>query len=196
FFDDLVRDFGFALRTLRKNPRFVFVSVFALTLGIGASTVVFSVFYNLLFNAFAARDQARMVVPVLQNPEAPDFTSRLWITLTDLKYLREHNQVFDGVIGFHYGRALVRNDARSFQFYNAMVTPDAFEFYGVPPLLGRGIVSQDGAAGAPKVLTMSYTTWKNEFGADPGILGKTLIVDGEPRTLVGILPERFHGFGS
>jgi hypothetical protein len=75
--EDLFRDFRYAMRSLRKDRRFAFVAVFALALGIGASTVVFSVFYNLLFNAFAAKDAGRMVVPVVQDAATPDETGSM-----------------------------------------------------------------------------------------------------------------------
>jgi putative ABC transport system permease protein len=194
--DNVFRDFRYAVRSLWKDKRFAFVAVFALALGIGASTVVFSVFYNLLFNAIAAKDSGRLVVPVVEDMERPESSSGLWIRLGDLTYLREHDQVFEGVIGFHYGRTFVRCGTRTFQFYNAMVTANAFEVYGVLPLLGRGIVSEDGKAGAPKAFVMSYGTWKDEFGGDHAVIGKSFVVDGEARTLVGVMPERFHGIGS
>jgi putative ABC transport system permease protein len=91
---------------------------------------------------------------------------------------------------------MVQQGAQMFQFSDARVTPDAFEFYGVPALLGRGIVSEDGLPNATKVFVMSYSTWKGEFAADRGIVGKSFIVDGEPRTLIGVMPERFRGFGA
>jgi putative ABC transport system permease protein len=192
FLDNLIRDFRYALRNLRKDRRFTIVAVFALALGIGASTVMFSVFYNLLFNAFAARDAGRLVVPVLQNSETPGEAYQLWTSWVDLKYLREHNHVFEDVIGFRTVRSIVQDGARMFQFDGAWVTADTFEFYGVPAFLGRGIVSEDGEAGAPKVFALSYGTWKAEFGADPRIVGKSFVVNGEPRTLVGVMPERFR----
>jgi putative ABC transport system permease protein len=196
FLDKLKLDFGYAIRSLRKDMRFGFVAVFALAIGIGASTVVFSVFYNLLFNAVAAKDVNRLVVPVVQDLEHPEFTIDLFIHWSDLKYLREHNRVFEAVIGSHEGRAVVQQGLRTFQFRNGQVTADAFEFYGVPALLGRAIVSEDGKPGVTPVFVMSYQTWKGEFGADPHILGNTFVIGGEPRTLVGIMPERFHAFGT
>jgi putative ABC transport system permease protein len=194
--DSLVRDFRYALRNLRKDRRFTIVAVFALALGIGASTVVFSVFYNLVFNAFAAKDAARMVVPVLQDVATPDYAASLYAHWADLKYLREQNQVFDGVVGSYGGIVLVQDRARTFQLNNGWVTADAFEFYGVPALLGRGILSEDGKTGAPPVFVMSYRIWNGEFGSDTGILGKNFVIDGQPRMLVGVMPERFHGFGA
>lgn len=194
--ESLVRDFRHALRSLRKDLRFAFVAVFALALGIGATTVVFSVFYNLLFNAVAAKHAERLVVPLLRDAEHPDYSAKLFVRWPDLKYLKEHSDAFEGVVGYRYGRAQVRQGARMFQFSNSRVTPDAFEFYGVPAFLGRGIISEDGLPGAPRVFVMSYGTWKAELGADRRIVGKVFVVDGEPRTLVGVMPERFRAFGT
>jgi predicted permease len=196
--DSLVRDFRYAVRSLAKDRKFVFVAVFALALGIGASTVVFSVFYNLMFNAIAAKDAERLVVPVVADLEKPGYAGydfQLWINWADLEYLREHNQLFENLVGSHSGIAAVQYGARMWQMENGHVSADAFDFYGVAPLLGRGIVAEDGKAGAPRVFVMSYRTWKGEFGGDAGIIGKSFVIEGEPATLIGVMPERFHGFG-
>jgi predicted permease len=194
--DDVLRDLRYAIRSIRKDLRFTFVAVFALALGIGASTVVFSVFYNLTFNGVAARDAQRLVVPVTENPETSEFSTQLWISWADVKYLREHNQVFENVVGSHSGIARVQYGTRSYQFENGQVSSDAFEFYGVQPLIGRGVVASDGQPDAPEVFVMSFPTWKGQFGADPGIIGRSFVIEGKPATLVGVMPGRFHGFGA
>jgi putative ABC transport system permease protein len=195
-FDNLARDFRYSSRSLRKDARFAFVAVFALTLGIAATTVIFSIFYNMLFNAVAAKDAERLVIPVIQDTDHPDYSGQMFVSWPDLKYLKEHSRLFEGVVGRRYGRAMVQQDTRMFQFSNARVTADAFEFYGVPALLGRGIVSEDGLPDAPKVFVMSYGTWKSEFALARDVVGKSFVVDGEPRTLVGVMPEMFRGFGT
>jgi putative ABC transport system permease protein len=197
--DELLRDFRYALRNLSKDRRFAAVAIFALALGIGASTVVFSVFYNVLFNAIAAKDAGRLAVPVvedLQKPSYGGFDSQLWINWGDLEYLRGHNQLFEKFVGSHSGVATVQLGVRTYQLENGHVSPDAFEFYGVAPMLGRGIVAEDGRAGAPLVFVMSYRTWKREFGGDASVIGKSFVIEGESATLVGVMPERFRGFGA
>jgi putative ABC transport system permease protein len=198
FLGNLVRDFLYAIRGIRKDWKFAFVAVFALALGIGASTVVFSVFYNLLFNAFAAKDAARLVVPVIEDAETPGNEDTLRLPLAELDVIREQNRVFENVVGYvTAGGIVLANDGpRMYQFFCTRVTSDAFDFYGVPPLLGRGILPEDGRSGAPAVFVMSFKTWNGSFHGDPGILGKTLTIDGEPRTLVGVMPPRFQAFGS
>jgi len=199
FLDNLRRDFLYAIRRLLKDRRLVGTAVFALAVGIGASTVVFSVFYNLMFNALAAKDAARLVVPVvedLQNRDYEAYEHQLRISWADLNYLREHNQLFENFVGSYSGIAAVQYGARMYQLENGHVSPDAFDFYGVAPILGRGIVAEDGKRGAPPVFVMSYRTWKGEFGGETGIVGKSFVIEGEPATLIGVMPERFHGFGA
>ena len=195
-FQNSTRDIRHSVRSLGADWEFSLVAVLALSLGIGASTIVFSVFYNLLFNAVAAKDAEQLVVPVIVNAEQSDSSTGLFVRSSDLAYLKEHNHVFEGLIGYRWGRAMVQSGSRRFQLANALVTPDAFEFYGVPPLLGRGISSEDGRSGAPQVFALSYSTWKIQFGSDPDVVGKSFIVNEEPRTLVGVMPDRFHAFGS
>jgi putative ABC transport system permease protein len=201
YLGNFLRDFGYALRNLRRDWRFAFIAIFALALGIGASTVVFSVFYNLLFNAFAAKDANRLVVPVLQNEEntgqAGGSLESLDLFLADLDVIREQNHVFENIVGYITagGIVLASDGRRQYQFFDTRVTSDAFEFYGVPALLGRSITPEDGKPGAPPIFVMSYATWKDSFQGNPKILGKSLTVDGEPRTLVGVMPPHFQAFG-
>jgi putative ABC transport system permease protein len=200
WWENLFRDFRYALRNLGKDKRFALVAIFALALGIGASTVAFSTFYNLLFKSFAARDANRLVVFSWQNAETADRPELslfpLAGPLSDLNSIRSQNKVFEDVIGYHRGIVLLRDENENHQLYVARVTSNAFDFYGVPPLFGRGIAPADGAAGAPPVFVMSYKTWKAEFNADPKAMGKSFIVDDEPRMLVGIMPPRFQAFGA
>jgi putative ABC transport system permease protein len=197
--ETLFLDLRYAIRNLRKDRRFAMVAIFALALGIGASTVVFSIFYNLFFNAFAAKDASRLVVPVIQNTENTGQSGSnpqpLTLQLADLDAIREQNRVFENIVGYMVEMVLANDGAQMYQFSRTRVTPDAFDFYGVPSLLGRGIAPEDGKPGAPPVFVMSYKTWKGVFHEDPKILGKILTIDGEPRTLVGVMPPRFQAYG-
>jgi putative ABC transport system permease protein len=198
--DNLVRDFRYAIRSLRKDRRFVGTAVFALALGIGAATVAFSAFYNLLFNAFAAKDAGRLVVLAVQNAESAGHPEMnlypLAGSLSDLDAIRSQNQVFEEVIGYHRGLGLLNDGKDNRQVYVGSVTGNAFDFYGVPPLLGRGIIAEDAKPGATPVFAMSYREWLAEFGAEPNLIGRSFLLNGEQRTLVGIMPERFQAFGA
>jgi putative ABC transport system permease protein len=198
--ENLFRDFRYAVRSLRRDKRFAAAAIFALALGIGAATVAFSAFYNLLFNAFAARDAGRLVVFSLQNAESqglPELNLQpLGGSLSDLDAIRAQSQSFEEIVGYHRGIALLTDANDNHQVYVGSVTGNAFDFYGVRPLLGRGIIEADAKAGAPRIFVMSFKTWNGEFNGDLKILGKSYLVDGEPRTLVGIMPPRFQAFGA
>src|SRR5580692_8657907 len=102
YMQNVFGDLRYAVRGLGKDRRFAFVAVFALALGIGASTVVFCVFYNLMFNAVAAKDAGRLAVPLVADLEKPGYADdeyQLWINWADLEYLREHKEVFENFVG-------------------------------------------------------------------------------------------------
>jgi putative ABC transport system permease protein len=198
--DSLFRDFRYAFRSLRKDRRFVGTAVFAMALGIAAATVAFSAFYNLLFNAFAARDAGRLVVLAVQNGEAsgpPEFSLEpLGGSLADLDAIRAGTSVFEDIVGSTPGNELLKDGKENHQVHVAHVTGNAFEFYGVPPLMGRGIIAGDARPGAAPIVVMNYRTWVAEFAADPQVLGKSFLLNGEPRTLVGVMPQRFQAYGA
>jgi putative ABC transport system permease protein len=193
--DILLQDFRYGLRMMAKAPGFTAVAVLTLALGIGASTVGFSVFYNLLFNAFAATNANRLAVPVVLNAESPGVREPLTCSLSDLDLIRQQNHVFENIVGSSGSIVLLEDGLKTYQFNDSRVISDAFEFYGVPALLGRGIEPQDGKAAAPPIFVMSYKTWKDDFNGDLNVLGKSYVVDGEPRSLVGVMPPRFHAYG-
>jgi hypothetical protein len=111
-FDNAYRDFRYAIRNLRKDRRFVATAIFALALGIGSATVVFSVFYNLLFNAVAAKDAGGLVIPVIQNLEKTGDrgwdAGALYCRLPDLDTIRQQNHVFENVVGYDGGIVQLR----------------------------------------------------------------------------------------
>jgi putative ABC transport system permease protein len=193
----LFQDLRYTLRQLRKNPGFAAVSILTLALGIGATTVIFSVFYNLRFDGFAAKDASQLVVPVMQSAEGSTHAQPLYISLSELDAIREQNHIFRSITGYSSSTIMLVGDGTQiYQFYDTRVTSDAFEFYGVSPLLGRGIAPGDGMPGAPPVFVMNYKTWQSSFNGDPKILGKDYTVNGQLRTLVGIMPPRFQAYGS
>lgn len=193
------QDFRYALHNLRHNPRFAATAICALAVGIGASTVMFSVFYNIFFNSIAAKDANRLVVPIIHAPgEWAGVTKQaetLSCNLADLDVIRRDNDVFEQVVGYASGGSvLLSNQAETLQLFSGLVTDDAFQFYGVAPLLGRGIVPGDGKPDAPPIFVMSYRTWAAEFHGDPHLVGQSFMINGEPRTLVGIMPPQFEAY--
>ena len=197
--DDFIRDLRFALRSLAKDRRFSLLAISALALGIATSTVVFGVFYSLLFNAFVANDPSRLVVPSIESSET---AAREGIALVPLKCtpatldaIRDLSE-FEDIACFGHVQVVVHPTGGSpRRVLGAYVSANAFEMYGTPAAIGRGIVPADGAPTAPPIFVISYKTWQSDFNGDPTVLGKSFVLNDEPRTLVGIMPPRFQAFG-
>ncbi|MGC2816604.1 MAG: ABC transporter permease [Candidatus Acidiferrum sp.] len=197
-FDNLFRDFRYAFRNLRKNRRFAFVAIFALALGIGASTVVFSVVYSVFFDGLPYKNFDRSVVLRIHDLTGTDGDKvRAYFSLTEVRAIREQNHVFEELIGYARMRPTY-DDGKSIRFFSfgAAVTTNTFNYLGIPPLLGRAISEEDGRPGAPPVFVMNYRVWQREFGGDPNILGGTFILNRKPTTLVGIMPSQFNAFNA
>ncbi len=197
--DSLSRDFRYTLRNLRKNRRFSLIAILALALGIGASTVVFSVVYNVFFHALPYKDFNRSVVFEIRNStNVGGWKGRAFFSPEEFRAFREQNHVFEDMIAHGVVGRLFYDDGKSTRILpsGATVTTNTFDYLGVPPLLGRTISEEDGRPGAPPVFVMNYRLWQREFGGDPNILGKSFILRGNPMTLAGIMPARFNAFGA
>lgn len=192
----LVKDFGYGLRGLRKQPGFAAVAIVTLALGIGAATTIFSAIQNILLDPFPYVDARSVVaIQVHDNADARD-GGRTYYSTPEYLDLRDQTHVFQEVIGGNGGDVLWDNDEGTEQFDGGYVTPNTFQFLGVPALIGRGIVPDDAAPGAPPVFVMAYKMWIKRFHGDPSILGRTFTLNGTPTTLVGIMPKRFTKLGA
>ena len=194
----LFRDFRYAFRNLRKDRRFSFIAILALALGIGASTVVFSVVASVFFHALPYKDFQRSIVLQMNNLAGTGgWKARQYFSLEEVRAFREQNHVFEDLIA-HGGMRPTYDDGKSIRFFSfgAVITPNAFDYLGIPSLLGRTISEEDGRPGAPPVFVMNYRLWQREFGGDPKILGTSFVLNGKPTTLVGIMPLQFNAFGA
>jgi putative ABC transport system permease protein len=187
-------DLRIAIRRLRKDLGFTLTAVLALALGIGASTIVFSLFDNLLIAPYPYKDAGRLVTFAIHNlTNQGSSVGRGSYSPQEFQAIQSRNHVFDDVIGAGVtARALYSDGSSTRVVREAFVTTNTFDFYGVSPLMGRAIEPGDGVPGAPPVFVMNYREWQTQFGADPAALGRSFVFNGEPRTLVGIMPPRFQ----
>jgi len=191
------QDFRFALRQLKKSPGFAAVAILTLALGIGASTIVFSVVYNGVLYPFPYRSAERLTAIGIQDLEHGERGSRGMFHLDEVAAFRKGNHTFEDILGYGMFPSMVymRRNA-SEMLHGVGATPNAMEFWGVPPLLGRGFGEQDVQTGAPPVVLLNYRFWKREFQGDKGIVGKTMMLNGKSRTIIGVMPPRFQAVGS
>jgi putative ABC transport system permease protein len=196
--DGLLRDIRYALRSLRKDYRFSLTAILALALGIGASTVIFSVVYNAMFESVPYKNFRRLVVFKIDNlANVGGWKGRTYFLSNEIRAIRENNHVFEEMIAYSNRRDYYR-EGKSGRYlpFGAAVTPNTFDFLGATPFFGRGISTEDSKPDAPPVFVLSYQLWRNEFGGDPQILGKKFILDDRVTTLIGIMRPGFEAFGA
>src|SRR5262245_46929149 len=186
---DLRQDLRYGARMLLKQPGFTLLAVLTLGLGIGATTTIFSAIWNILLNPFPYPDAHRMVAIRIQDTSRSG-RGRGPQTLEFLEY-QEQNHVFEDMMAATGDNVLYDSGDGVEQFSGCYVTPNTFNFLGVPAQLGRGITPDDARPDAPPVFVMAHKLWVKRFNQDPSILGKTFTLNGTPTTLVGIMPPRF-----
>lgn len=193
-----VQDFRYALRSLRHDSRTALVAIFALGVGIAASTVVFSVVYNSFFEALPYRNFRQLLVFQVHNlGTTGDPRDRPYFSNAELRAFQQQSRVFKDTVA-HAGIRLVYDDGITARYwpFGALVSANAFDVLGVAPFLGRGISVDDAKRDATPVFVASYRFWQSEFAGDPKILGKTFKLNDRPTTLVGIMPPQFNLFES
>jgi putative ABC transport system permease protein len=183
------RDVRYGLRVLAKRPSFTAIAILTLALGIGATTTIFSVIDSVLLNPFPYKNADRLATPSIRlrgGGEIPRFPVAAFLDF------REQNHTFEDMIGLAYLSVRYASREGTQQVQGGWVTPDAFGVLGSRPLLGRPLTSEDGKPGSPPVFVMSYQLWIKQFNKDPKALGTILDLNGTPRTLIAVMPPRFH----
>jgi len=195
--DKTLRDLRFAFRSLRQSPGFTLTAVLTLALGMGANTAVFSVMNAVLLRSLPVFEPNRLVFVQTSNPPMGTGTvdSNLTFSYPVYDALRSQNRGLSPVIAYvplSGNKVAVRYGAQPEEAEGDMVSGTFFSGLGVNLPLGRGFSSQDETDHAP-VAVLSYNYWTRRFARDPGVLGKTLYVNGVPITIIGISAEGFEG---
>ena len=185
------QDLRYGIRGLRKDRGFALLAILALALGIGATTVIFSVLDNVLLEPFPYKNSDRLAGFFIHDTSKGGQEGRGAYSIAEYLDFKEQNHVFEGLIASTNTDILYTDREGTKQFAGGETTAETFEFLGIQPLLGRMIVPDDGRAGAPPVALMSYRLWQKEFNGDRGLVGQVLTLNGKQVTLVGIMPPRF-----
>jgi len=192
----LLQDLRFALRMLRKFPSFTAIAVLALALGIGFSTIIFSIFYNGVLYPFPYRDAQRLTVIGIVDTQRNSKRFREVYHLNEVAAFRKQAQTFEDVVAYGGWDTVYLHQGTPQQVHGCIVTPNAMQFWGVPPLLGRGIAEPDAQPGTGPVVLLSYAFWKSAFHGDKSVLGTTMILNKQTHTIIGVMPPRFGLFGA
>jgi len=185
-----MNDFKSAFRQLQKNPGFTAVSVLTLALGIGATTALFSVIYGVVINPYPYARSGEIWVPGLH---AADSDQKMRPYRQDQYLEMTRLTAFSDVMSTRPGSLLLTGEFAPETVRAVELSTNAFRFLGVRPLFGRTIEPSDlRSSGEPEpVAVLSYLRWQRLFGADTNILGKTLRLDDQAYTIIGVMPPRF-----
>jgi predicted permease len=187
--ESIWQDVRFAGRSLRKNPGFAIVAVLTLALGIGANTAIFSFVNAVLLRPMPYAHPDRLVFLSESSPQVPDMS----ISMADFNDWRTMNSVFESIVAYQADSVTLTGHGDPQELQMRRVTASLFATLGVQPILGRPITPDDDTVGARPVVMLSDTLWSTQFGRDPNVLGKQLVLDGEPFVIIGVLPSsRFH----
>lgn len=188
----LLQDLRYALRQLRKSPGFTASAVVTLALGIGGTTVTFSVVYAVLLQPLPYVGSERLVTVHVDDARkrGSGKGENAFLTTNFLEIERE-NHVFDAVIGVHPRDAVLTGTATPERFDCALVTANTFSVLGVAPVLGRTPTVEDVKPDSPPVVVLSYKVFERSFGKDRSVVGKTILLDEQPTTVIGVMPPRF-----
>src|SRR6266576_6762356 len=191
FLETLLQDALYALRLLRKSPGFTAVAVLTLALGIGASTSVFSLINAVLIRSLPYREPERLVYLWSPNPRFQLPIAYLPPMAADFFDLQKQNHSFASLALFGPARFNLSSEGRADALGGARVTGDFFKTMGIAPELGRPVDAGDDQQGHEQVAVISHQLWQTQFGAEPDILGKTVLLDARPYRIIGVMPPGF-----
>jgi predicted permease len=192
-FKQLWQDVRYALRMLAKHPGFTAVVVLTLALGIGANAAIFSVTDKVLLQSLPVQDPDQLVVLSAYDPkEGPDYDSSFSYPM--YQDLRDRNDVFSGVITRASAQMNVSYGDQNERVRGELVSGNFFAVLGVRPWAGRLFTPDDDRTpAAHPVAVLSYDFWDRRFAKDPAVVGKTILVNEHPLTVLGVTPPSFYG---
>ncbi len=188
--DALLQDIRYGIRQLRKSPGFAVLAILTLALGIGANTAMFTVVESVLLRPIPYAHADRLVSI---GPAGAGGIDARPATTSYLNYhdIREQSQTLADVAGYSEDIGVVQGHDGSVSVVTPGTTPNLFTMAGAKPLMGRTFSEDEGKAGGPRVVVISEALWRQAFGADPQILGRTIRVNALPRTVIGVMPASF-----
>ncbi|MGE5744152.1 MAG: ADOP family duplicated permease [Gemmatimonadota bacterium] len=186
----LGQDLRYGWRALRRTPAFTTVAVATLALAIGANSAVFTVVNGVLLAPLPFRDPGRLYVASFLPTNVPfelppGLDDRLYV-----EYRRRATRLAT-VTGYQQQEVTLSGAGDATRLPGARAAATFFDVLGVQPVLGRAFTAEEDQAGTDHVVILSDHLWRSRFGADPAILGKTITIDGVPRTVVGVMPPGF-----
>ncbi len=181
---ELVQDVRYGLRAMRRSPGFTAIAVLALALGIGANTAIFSVVDSVLLRPLPYADPDRLVVVLLRGRDP--------VSPANFVDWRDRNHVFERMGAADYWTPNLTGLDRPEHLTALRLTPDILPMLGVQPLLGRMFLPDTVEPGKDREVVLTHRLWQRRFAGDPSVVGRTLTLDGQSYTVIGVMPRSFR----
>jgi putative ABC transport system permease protein len=182
---DLAQDVRYGIRALVKAPGFAVVALLTLALGIGANAAIFSFVDGVLLRPLPYHDADR-IVSVLEKP--PGGTRNVISTLNFLDW-KSQNTVFESFAATTGGSVTLSGVEEPTLLRAGRISASYFDIFQIKAALGRTFAPDEDQPGKEHVVVLSHKLWATRFGADPGLVGRSLTLDGDPYTVIGVMPE-------
>jgi predicted permease len=190
----ILQDLRYAFRTLRKSPLFASVAVFSLALGIGANTAIFTLIQQLLLQLLPVSHPEELVMLTAQGQHYGSNTGPNALSYPMYTDFRDKNQVFQGMFCRHGITMSLTVDGRTELVSGELVSGNYFPVLGVGAAIGRVFTASDDLyQGGHPLAVLSYGFWQSRFAGDRGVIGKRVVVNGYPLTIVGVSRRGFDG---
>src|SRR5437773_2566274 len=190
--DECARDFRYALRVLQRSPGFTAVAILTLALGIGANTAVFSVINSVLLGPLPYHVPGGLVMVWESNSQHPNPHNT--VSPPNFFDWQSRSTVFSSMAYIADVRNNLTGNGEPEEVVVQAVSANFFSLLGVNPILGPGFTTENGKAGHDNVVILDYGLWKERFAGDPAIVGKSILLNGKPQTVVGVAPQNFNWF--
>ena len=188
----LIDDLRYAGRQLRNSPGFSITAVLTLALGIGATTAIFTLVYDVLLKPLPYSHPEQLLVMEEQVAEFRDIYPTLPMNANHFVFWQQHSQSFQAMAVMQEERMPLGLGGHPLQIGVLNATPGIFSLLDSMPRLGRGFSLQEAQPGHERVAVLMDSLWRQQFQSDPAILGKTITLNGFPYTVVGVMPPSFH----
>ncbi len=188
FLESIRQDLRFALRQLSKSPGFAFTAIMVFALGIAASTAIFAFVDAALVKPLPYREPSRLVGLFERLP----IGDRYHLSLGDYLDWKKLNRSFSSLDVYRPDRFTLRTGSGAEEVPGATVSDGFFQTLGVVPLIGRDFLPGEDQASAQQTVILSYEIWQRRFAGSRAALGETVVLDGVPSVIIGVLPLEFH----
>jgi predicted permease len=186
--EEVGQDLRYGARMLLKKPGFTSIAVLTLALGIGANTAIFSVIYTVLIRELPFAEADRLVAIWETHPDIP----RAPATIPEVQDWRAQAKSFQELaVHSEQRNAILTVRSETVQLQGALVSQNLFPMLGLKPILGRTFLPEEDRPGANKVIILSRTLWRQSFGGDPEIIGKSIQLNGDSFTVIGVMGEQY-----